>query len=118
MAAKRRAIVRYRNRPRARRRSRAKFTLPLSIVAPVGVLGVKTVDMASSHGIVEGSNYLTGALTGYRPDWKAKGWKPFHFERVKDGILPIMIGVMVHKLAGMAGVNRALGRAGVPIFRI
>lgn len=110
-------VTRYRSRPKKKSRRRSKMTLPLSLIAPVGVLGVKTVQVGINNP-VEGMNYLTGALTGYRPDWKEKGWKPFHAERLKSGAMPIVLGMIVHKVAGAVGVNRALGRAKVPWLRI
>lgn len=111
-------ITRYRSRPRKRARRRAKMTLPLALIGPVGALGVKSVQQGIQHGPTEGINYLTGALTGYRPDWKEKGWIPFHSERLRSGAFPILLGVLVHKIAGVTGVNRALGRAKVPYLRI
>lgn len=110
-------VTRYRSRPKKKARRRAKMTLPLAMIAPLGMLGVKTVQTGVNDPL-EGVNYLTGALTGYRPDWKEKGWKPFHFERLKSGTIPILMGLLVHKLAGATGVNRALGRARVPWLRI
>lgn len=37
---------------------------------------------------------------------------------LKYGLYPIAIGFLVHKLAGIFGVNRALGRMKVPLVRI
>lgn len=111
-------ITRYRAAPKAkRRRKKGGFTLPISVVAPVGMLAWATGQRAVKNP-EEGLNHAMGALTGYRADAVKKGWKPFHAQRMTEGALPILVGVLVHKLAGKLGVNRALSQAGVPIIRI
>ena len=40
------------------------------------------------------------------------------FEALQRGLLPLIIGIATHKLASYLGVNRALGRARVPLIRI
>jgi len=98
-----------------KRRSSKKFQLPLALVAPIGLLATKTVRQGDPEAAM---NHLTGALTGYRPDWKERGWKPWHFERLKEGSVPILLGAVVHKVATKVGINRALSSAGVPWIRI
>jgi len=34
------------------------------------------------------------------------------------GTFPLVLGLIVHKVAGMMGVNRALANAGIPFLRI
>lgn len=56
-----------------------------------------------------------GSMTmlGYDP----AGFEPFG-KYLGLGILPIVMGIVVHALASKLGVNRYLGRAGVPLIRI
>lgn len=97
---------------RRRRRSNG-FTIPVAIVAPLAMEGVETLQLVQDGNASLALDRLTQHYTGYSPnlnDWK--------WERLKGGAIPLMIGVLVHKLAGKFGVNRALGRAGVPFIRI
>lgn len=77
--------------------------------------GVKFVENASNHGLHDATQVLVKDFTGYQPDPR---YDAFKFNRMKEGLLPVMVGILVHKLAGRLGINRALGRAGVPIIRI
>jgi len=52
-------------------------------------------------------------FTGYDPE----GFEPFG-KHLGKGLLPLLAGFLVHWVAGKMGVNRMLGRAGVPILRI
>lgn len=113
--AKTKTATRYRSRPAKRRRRKNGFTIPLAVMAPIGVVGATAISTGS---LKDGANYITGALTGYRPDWKEKGWSPFHAERLKSGAFPILLGIFAHKVAGKLGVNRMLASSGVPFIRI
>lgn len=105
------AIARAKAGGRKRRRhSRPKFTLPVAVVAGFVPLAVGTWNRRSSATAM--SQYLSGALTGYVP---GQGWNP---ALLKDGALPIILGIMAHKVAGRLGLNRAIARAGVPFIRI
>lgn len=98
---------------KAKRRHRAKFTLPLAVVAgfiPLGLHIKHGYDVAGIHGA--GHN-MVEALTGYNEashDWD--------FKNLKYGTGPIVAGFMVHYFASKFGINRALGRAKVPFLRI
>jgi hypothetical protein len=56
---------------------------------------------------------MCSVLTGYEPRNKS-----FNLMYMKDGTLPIVGGLVVHKLASKLGVNRMLSQAGVPLLRI
>lgn len=43
-------------------------------------------------------------------------WNPRHAIRKLYG--PLLMGVLVHKVASKLGVNRMIARAGIPLFRI
>lgn len=51
--------------------------------------------------------------TGYNTDTHS-----FHWPTFAQSYGPVLAGVLLHKLAGRLGVNRAISRAGIPIFRI
>lgn len=53
-------------------------------------------------------------LTGW--NYETASWD---FGAMKWGTIPIIVGLLVHKLVGnKLGVNRALGQAGVPWIRL
>lgn len=108
-------VTRYRSRPKKKRRRKAGFTLPISIIAPLAMQGVKFVENTTNHGLSDATKVLVKDFTGYQPD---PNYDAFKFNRMKEGLLPLLVGVAVHKVAGRLGLNRALGRAGVPIIRI
>lgn len=115
MATKTKTITR-RVYVKSKRRGRKKMTLPITLIAPLALTGVKTIQESMRVSPVFGANHLIGAMTGVRPDAKEYGWKTFDFKRMNDGAIPIGLGILVHKMAGP--VNRALGRAGVPWIRL
>ena len=90
-----------------------QFTLPLAIVAGVAPLAydigvqikngdLKQAGMVAAHNVV-GYNGWTGG-------WDTAG--------LKTGLIPILAGALVHKIAGAMGINSAIARAGIPILRI
>lgn len=110
--AKTRTIVRYRSKAKRTHR-KAGFTLPLAAVAGFAPLVINAVDRGRRDGAMSGVASVSQGLTGYNPqsgDWK--------LSRLTEGLLPIMIGLGVHKLAGKFGINRMLGQAKVPFIRI
>lgn len=42
----------------------------------------------------------------------------FEFHRMKRGALPLVMGVLGHKVATKLGINRAISSAGIPYLRI
>jgi hypothetical protein len=51
-------------------------------------------------------------INPYAPDMKFEGW------RLRYGLLPVALGLGVHKIAGSLGINRMLSQAGIPLIRI
>jgi hypothetical protein len=96
-----------------KRRYSRSFTVPVAIVAPLALEGV-----ARFQDVQEGNSQLAldrivQHYTGYSPnlhDWR--------WERLKVGAGPLLVGLIAHKIATKFGLNRALGRAGVPFIRI
>lgn len=111
--ARTRSIVRYRNRPRARRRSKAGFTVPMAVLGGFAPTIAFAVDGYRVGGFENAFRRIAQRMTGYDSTANVFIWK-----ELMAGIGPIMAGYLVHKAAGRLGINRALSRAGVPIFRI
>lgn len=109
-------VVRYRNAPRKKtRRRKSGFTVPIAVAAPIAMIGARAIKEASEHGVSDGMNVLTKGLIGYQSDPNYPAWK---LGRMKEGMLPILIGAVVHKVAGKVGINRALAQAGIPFVRV
>lgn len=111
-------VTRYRARPAKRHHGKAKMTIPLAVVAgfasPVG----RTIGHFQSHGltgeegaIAEFSRTMIG-LNPYATSMKFEGW------RLRYGLMPVVFGLGVHKLANLIGLNRMLARARIPLVRI
>lgn len=104
-------VVRSRGRSR-----RAGFTIPLAVVAGMvpGIMeGKRYFDVAypRSQAIPNFFKGLAAAYTGYDAD--SQSWS---LTRMKTGALPLLAGVLVHRVANKLGVNRAL--SGIPFVRI
>ena len=104
-----------RNRTRTRNKNhRAKqFTLPLAVVAGFSVPLVRTVRETQLHGWKDGAAEFIRDLTGFAP-W-AGGWNA---GSLRNGLLPIIGGLVIHKVASAMGINRVLASAGIPLIRI
>lgn len=89
---------------------RPGFTLPLAIVGGFMPMAVGAYNRRSTPGEIP--KYLLASLTGYYP---GVGWNAAN---MKDGALPLLAGMLAHKLAGRLGINRLLARARVPVIRI
>lgn len=113
--AKTRAITRRRVRyVSVVRRKAAKATLPVAVLAGFGPLVRDVIVGYRASGLSGAQHYLVGGITGYDSNTGKFNvpWTLFHFW------LPVGAGVLAHKLANVFGVNRALGRAGVPFLRV
>lgn len=98
---------------KAKRHSKPGFTLPVAVVAGFLPLGMRAVAGWKEGGLEGASHQLIMGTTGY--DHREQ---KFRFPAMAQGLGPILAGIMVHKLAGRLGVNRAIARAGVPFLRI
>jgi len=90
-----------------------KFTLPVAVVAgimPVAYQGLKGFQQDGVEGLIKRT---TLSLTGYNvEDHK------FYTDNLKEGLYPMIIGMLVHWGAKKFGINRALGAAGIPVIRV
>jgi len=99
-----------RSKRRRNGRSKARFTLPVAIVAGfipplVGVWNRRNSGTAIG-------DYLKGAFIGLD---SAGNFNP---ALLKSGLMPVVLGMIMHMVASRFGVNRALGRAGIPFIRV
>lgn len=112
VAKRRRAVAVRRGKifGRARVSRKAKFTLPLAVVAgfvPVGM------GLWANRGSVTGmANQLRSGFLGLNENGS------FQWANLKGGLLPVGSGILVHMIAGKLGINRAIARAGIPFIRI
>ena len=119
--AKSRAVARRRSRRYFARSSRGKkqFTIPVAVVAGFAPLVMGTIDHVRWNGwsgADGGVDWAIRGMTGYSPN-KAYG-RTWEFKRLTAGALPILIGLITHKIAGRLGINRMLASTGIPFIRI
>lgn len=92
---------------------RKKTTLPLSVVLGFTPLVSRGVALYQQGGL-QGLQQITSSIVPYdfvnrRPTMANLG----------TGLWPIVGGLLVHKIVGgYLGVNRAMGRAGIPFIRL
>lgn len=100
---------------RTKRRSRRRngFKIPIAIVAGFLPGVTRTLTITQQSGFQAGSYEAARIYTGYDPS--SGGWRASY---LWFGLAPMVIGFLVHKIAGGIGLNRALGRAGIPLVRI
>ena len=113
--AKKRRFQKARRYYAKARRASSKMTIPLGLVAGLGAsVGRPLKTLIDNPSNVElAMNQLIEGYTGFYP---ADG--SWDMNRLKFGLYPLIAGAMAHKIAGMVGVNRALGKAKVPYLRV
>jgi hypothetical protein len=112
--AKTRAISKRRYFARPRRRSHSKgMTLPVAVLAGFAPLGVAALEGYQYNGAKGLAKRVTMGMTGYNIEDKK-----FYPQEMMKVTGPIVLGLLVHKLAGKLGINRALAGAGVPFLRV
>lgn len=103
-----------RRRYRRRKRQSRKFTIPIAVVAGVAAGSAPPIIHAiQSRDFRMSIRMLVENYTGIDIDTGK-----FYWEGLSRGLLPLIMGVAIHKVAGVLGINRALGRAKIPILRI
>jgi len=83
------------------------------MVAGLMPLGGSAVRGFKNEGLTGVGKETTYALTGYHIDSQT-----FNPSFMWNGTYPLLVGWAVHKIAGVLGVNRALGAARIPFIRI
>ncbi|GAH92552.1 unnamed protein product [marine sediment metagenome] len=106
---------RRRNPPAKRRRYRSSgIKIPLGIVAGFAPYVIDLKKGYDADGFQGMGMYGIRSLTGY--DYIGHEW---HFADMSFGLFPILMGMGIHKfIGGTLGINRALGRAKIPLIRI
>jgi hypothetical protein len=95
-------------------RKAKKVTIPLAIVAGFMPAAMDIKNNAANRGWGGAFIHTTAALTGYDTDSGRRGW----YMAKAAGLPSILIGFAAHYVAVKLGINRALGRAGIPFIRI
>jgi len=94
-------------------RSKKKMTVSLAVIAGFVPLGSGIYDYAKAGNYKGMAAYVVNGITGY-----SSGDQKFHVNGLTTGLLPIMAGIGVHKLASWLGINKALAASGLPFLRI
>lgn len=100
---------------RKKTRSKRKFTLPIAPIVGLAA-GVAPAIPQLTVGNFDGAiDILSRNYVGYSTE---KG--TFDIMRLQKGLVPLVLGGLVHKFVGGAplNINRMLSQAGVPIVRI
>jgi hypothetical protein len=95
-----------------RRRSGGK-NISLAVAAgflPTIIQGMKR---NNSNGLQSALDEAASGFIGYSSETR-----DFKLSRMKNGLVPVLAGALVHKLAGRFGINAMLGRAKIPFVRI
>ena len=95
-----------------KKRRHNKRTIPVAVV--LGFLPLATTAISDFQ--AGGINGLRNTATAVIPYSPAN--RRFTTARLHLGLNPILAGFLVHKLAGMMGINRAIAQAGVPLIRL
>jgi hypothetical protein len=89
------------------------MTIPLAVVG--GIMGAPGINMAITHA-------SQGNFSAIPNDLKllagVSGGGSFSFPVLQQNLTPIIAGLLAHKIAGMAGVNRMIAKAKIPLIRI
>lgn len=97
-----------------RRKSANGFHIPVGIVAGFAPMIAGTLGEVAGGGMSRLGHVPLRDLTGFDSDFGK-----FDSKALVKGWTPIILGIVAHKfIGGRLGVNRALARAGVPLFRI
>lgn len=99
-----------------RNRSYTKsFTLPLAVAAPIGLTLIGPAQKAMAGDYMGALDELAWKFTGIN-----RSTGQFDMNALKQGLLPVVGGLLVHKFVGgkPLNLNRAIANAGIPFIRI
>lgn len=104
----------------AKKRRKNGFTIPVAAAAPIVMVGARAVQVGfEQNSVTDVFNHLTKVFTGFHLVSDAEGTHVFfRAEYLKQGLLPLGLGLLSHKLATRFGINRAIANAGIPYIRI
>jgi len=89
------------------------YTVPVAIVAGLAPGVANTIGGFQSGGLEGGAVAMSNVYLGYDPSNGSWSWS-----RMWGGSFPILMGMIVHKVAGKLGVNRAIASSGIPLIRV
>ena len=95
-------------RKKKRRRSKAKISLAITGGLIAGI--AKPAELAISGQYGPALQELVSSYTGY-----SIANRTWNIENLKKGLVPLVIGALVHKGASWLGINRLLGRQKIPV---
>lgn len=109
----------YMARRKKKSRKSRSFTIPIALTvgATYGILAPgpgktdSVLDLAMKGKFTTAFRLLGKYYLGIGPSG-------FDIKNLQHGTVPLMLGIIIHKIASKLGVNRKLGQAGVPIIRI
>lgn len=87
-----------------------KVRVSLAVLAGLAPTAVGAIESTQKWGWKAGVNHITRNMLGY--DYQ-QGF--FNAGMMKGGMLPLVLGIAVHKVAGMVGINRQIAKLGLPI---
>lgn len=97
---------------KAKQHHKKSFTLPLAVLAGFAPPLMRAADAWKAGSWTDGVKRLGMDMTGFDSTGK------FSVGNLQYGLLPVTVGIVVHKLASTFGINRALASAGIPFLRI
>ena len=100
-------------RGKKRSRRRAKKAISLAVVGGLVSGLINPLKLAKDGRWEEALAELVNNYTGYRP--LAGKWD---FSAMKDGLIPLLIGAGISKLATKLGLNREIKKATMGIIKI
>ncbi|GAI52966.1 unnamed protein product [marine sediment metagenome] len=101
--------------PRRRRSRNRGIRIPLELVIPMGYVASEAWTTRQRRGTKAMFSELMLWTTGVDIRPATPAFTTYYF---RYGLYPLLAGALVHKGANWLGINRALSRAGVPVFRI
>jgi hypothetical protein len=114
MAKRYRRARRYARRVYGRaRKAASKMTIPIAPLAGLAAGMIQPVDVMSKGDWIGGIKIMCRAYTGFDPFLNK-----FDLNNLKQGLVPLLAGIATHRLASMAGINRILAKAKVPLLRV
>lgn len=111
-------------RGRNHRNGKRKLIIPMGVVLGFAPGITSTFAQAQNNEPAMSAdgwlNHLIRIYTGYSREGGDKylGGKHWSTLWFRWGLYPLLAGMAAHYVAGKIGINRALGRAGVPLIRI
>lgn len=100
---------------RKKKRGKRKFTLPIAPIVGLAAGIVEPAQQLMAGNMIDAANIASINYLGY--DFVNKTFNAQHMLR---GLVPLVLGGLVHKFVGGAplNVNKMLAAAGVPVIRI